>query len=347
MSQLSLGAVIIGALIAGCSEPSTTVAPPESPTPAPSPSLPAAAPEVLPFECSEVMDPAAFERITRTSLPESNEPGGAFFEMLTRQIGHGTCSWYRSDPYANVRIFAEIAGPGAVSAESGGCADTSGTSGWVDCSRTTVLNGYRVSTYLGGAFTMTIAEAEAAEHELFAPAFAALAAEPAPAAWTVPDGAWAPIVDCLAVDAQAEVSVATGVPAMTVADVTGEGEDGTVPRVESAAWGLTVCRWRADDPDTAAVPWVDVEFVAGGGWLWRDLIPSAAPGTIEPVEVAGADVAAFECTDDEACALLLGFGVNSVRISGTRDLSYQGLALTREQLAALADTLAPVIRTLV
>jgi hypothetical protein len=348
---------VLGVLLAGCAEPASQPQP-SATTPAASPTateqvLPAGAGAVLPFACDEILDPATWDRVAGGAMP--TEPAATVFgEAIGRTRGQDSCSWYRADPYTNVRVSVYLRDETGEDPIAGGWTGEFGVADsamrcdadpmGAGCHAQAVVGDYYLSTYFHGRAT-TVAAAKADTRNLFAPVIAALQQSPAPEVWSMPADAWPAIVDCAALDAAGDISGAAGVAGMTVSDVIGQSEDGTTPRDVFAAWGETRCEWAAPDPDAdPAIALAQFHVLAGGGWLWRDLVPNAGSGTLETVDIAGADDAALECPAPDDCHLVLRFGPNAAFVDGTQKLVYgPGVALTRDQLLALGEELSAAV----
>lgn len=356
-AAIVLASVAFAAVLGGCTGPVTEPTDTSSPstTPLPVDELPEGLPAVLPFACTEVFDPELWERAFASPIPSPPDSPGVWAEAASRARGSAWCGWYRGEPYAQVGYTVSLEGsaflrelPDTWNGQLGPamsdvqCAEQ--PMGYGGCSAVAVVGGYVLDAYIGGAAWPTLAEATIMVRDLLAPTVAALQAGVAPSAWTLPGGP--ATVDCAAVDQLADVPGVAGTPGMVVTDITGASEDSTTPREVTAGVGMTTCRWRAPDVE-AEVPivYADVDVLVGGGWLWRDLIPRAAPGVIDAAEIAGADEAAFECSSGERCSLLMRFGPDTVQISGSQEWTYGGVALRRDQLEALGTELAPAIRS--
>jgi hypothetical protein len=334
-------AIGISALIlAGCTAaPSEQPSPTTTPTPTVTEAVVAGPDAVIPVSCSELV-PAATIQANFGVVPPEYGPLSGYGLAANRQLGWDLCSWYSVSPDLSISITFQLRHDGAVVPETQ-C--YSATADYANCTMTGITDGWLVRGQLVTGSGTTPADAIAATTALFQPVFDRLAEETAPAAWTRPDGVGPSILDCTAVSASLDISV-MGLPdGATVTDVTGQGEDGSIPRDEAALGGETLCVWRGDDA-TSGITRLELAFLAGGAWAWDELIPG--PGmTVEPVTIAGTENGAFECADGSGCSLIVRLGPDLIRISGAQGPDWT--PISREQLLAAGDELAPAVLAVV
>jgi hypothetical protein len=344
----------IVALLVGCAAPTPEGTDSAGPTPEPSMSeaLPPAAPSVLPFDCADIGTTDAWNRLLGFSgLQPSDVVVSPFSEANLRQRGVGWCSWRSEEPYANVAVTVYL---GEGRADVPLVPEWTGALGVPDsavtclelanhCEAAAVVGGYSLHAYAAPSAATLDGRADALT-EFLAPAVSALQASPAPEAWQLTSDGWPAVGDCAAIAAASDVAAAAGASEMEIDDITGITEDRDLPRDLTASWGETSCRWRAPNSASAEVFLVDLVLLAGGAWLWRDLVPAASTGVIDEVAIHGADDAAFVCPTEEGCTLMLRFGPDVAHLDGSQDADvYGGLHLERDQLLALAATLAPAL----
>jgi hypothetical protein len=332
-------AIVVSALIlTGCAaDPGAQPGPTTTPTPTatiPEPVV-AAPDEVIPFTCDELV-PAATIAANFGFAPPEYGPLSGYGLAANRQLGWALCSWYSTSPDVSISITFDLRHDGTA------VSDTqcySATADYANCTMTGVVGGWLVRGQLVTGSGVTPADPIAAMTAVFQPVFDRLADEAAPAPWTRPDGAGPLILDCAAVSAPLD-RAALGLPdGATLADVTGMGEDGSIPRDEAAVGGETQCVWGDDDP-SSTVKNIELTFLAGGGWAFDELIPG--PGmTAEPTAIVGADDGAFECTPDGACSLIGRLGPDLFRITGAQGSDWA--PLSRDQLRIAGDEFAAAV----
>jgi hypothetical protein len=338
MRNRVLAVVVSAVLLTGCAaDPDAQSGPVTSPTPTVTAGEPVVVgPDaVIPFTCDELV-PAATIAANFGFAPPEFGPLSGYGLAANRQLGWALCSWYSTSPDVSISITFDLRHDGAT------VSDTqcySATADYANCTMTGIVDGWLVRGQLVTGSGVTPADPIAAMTAVFQPVFDRLADESAPAPWARPDGAGPLILECTAVSDPLD-RAALGLPdGATLADVTGLGEDGSIPRDEAAVGGETRCVWQDDDPNST-VKNIELTFLAGGAWAMDELIPG--PGmSAEPIAMGGADDGVFECTAEGACSLIVRLGPDLFRITGAQGPDWE--PLSRDQLRIAGAEFAPAV----
>jgi hypothetical protein len=336
-----LSFVACGLLLAGCTVPSAepTEGPTTTPTPTPTDSIPTGPAPVLPLSCADLIPDSTFDEMLGFAPPELT-PLSGYGLAANRQRGWELCAWFSSEPSASVSVSFDLRHDGATPTETE-C--FSATPTHANCAKTGVVGGWLVRGQLVTATGPALGDPLAATEALLGPVFARLADEQAPVPWVSTDGVGPSILDCAAVSAPLD-RAALGMPdGAVLVDVTGRGEDGSIPRQEAAVGGETKCVW-VSEATVAGVARIELAFLAGGAWAWGELIPG--PGmALEPATVDGADDATLECTTGGECSLLVRLGSDLARVTVQQGADW--LSANREQVLVTGREILPALSAVV
>ena len=342
-----LAVVVVGALavaVAGCSlvpsvEP--TPSPTQVETPEPTAIDPVAPDPVLPATCGELLPAASIDAQLGFAPSEPGNLSG-YGLAANRQAGWAWCSWISDSPSVSLSITFDLRHDGTTATATATATEPechSATADYANCAMTRVVGAWLIRGQLVTGPGVTPSDPVASLAALLQPVFDRLAAATAPVLWTRPDDAGPAILDCSAVSAELD-RAALGLPdGATLVDVTNLGEDGSIPREEAAVGGETVCKLTNDQAGSGPAG-IELSFLSGGGWAWDDLI--AGPGSAaEPVSIAGAEDAAFECSPAGGCLLVVRLGADLARIVGTQ--GPEGTPMTRDQIRGVGGELVPAL----
>ena len=305
----------------------------------------------VPLECAVALPESTIESVYGFAVPERETELDPFAVAQLRQSGTHSCAWASESPYALVYLTVQREGaarhvaldPDVIWDGSFGLPESRMSckaDGYVQCQAYALVGDYLVHMYAGLASAGS-ADPVAALHTLFDPALDTLASAPVPGRWERAEGDWPLVVDCAAIGSAVDLGAAGGLPGMPVRDVTGsdEGSLAPMPRDLAAIGGATSCWWtppHGEAPAGAAVDRIFVATLAGGAWLWEELLPSTT-AAVEELDIPGADDAALVC--GIRCAVYLRYGTNVASVAG----SLRGAPSGAEVLVPIAEAVAPVI----
>lgn len=287
--------------------PTPTVTP--TPTPRPTPTVaPVVAPvPALPMDCAALTARLDLDALTPDPAPQALE---LTTPLQASSAGAGVlrCMWTSNgEQYSGITInvspdaaagrtwlAGEIA-DGAVEASVGDVSVSSCTSDRRDCSASAVIGTWWVDLdfYEHGAVpgpddrALTIS----ALRTLASTISGALPAAP----WSPPVSSWADVADCSGLVTSVPLSEVFSSPSLSGPSVETfyEVESG----IDETQITALTCTWTSQSPEGDAVEYVPVYLAADGGWAVR------ARGNAEPISIAGADEAYYQCgyDDGEVC----------------------------------------------
>lgn len=338
--------------LSACTTPVREPVPEPSPAPTAEPAPVSTRPEPqIPVTCDESPLPSAVGDFFGRALVTDPVPLGTIWLAAMEQRGQLWCQWLAGDRSGSDTISAWISierdaarrialgDPGyALPGQPlplNRCLASPVDS--FQCSYGTVVGDYLISVSVSGAGTGDVEAMRAMMAAAMAPVERALLERPVPAAWTAaPDGL--PLVaDCVGRLGEVPVGDIMGDPGVTLRDVSGFGEDGTVPREAAAIGGETDCEW---SPTSTVGQTITVVLLSSGAWYWDALAPVDGSAR-EAIELPGAEHAAISCAD-ERCAVEATVGVDALRVTGGTPYSpYSG---TIDQLVEIATAVAAAVR---
>lgn len=272
-------AIVIVLSTSACAEPQAPAAEPTATaTSTPAPEEDAVGPErVLDGDCDQLAaaaDLSADAGVTLTAQGEKWVDELAYAAIP--QLGGMYCAWQGPTiEEANLtvvvlpsRSFTEVRGTGT---------ECDGSS---YCSFGAVESGFQFFGLLNvpGSDSPT---AQAASDAITARVAASLATAALPAPYA-PEGAWAPAIECAALDQGHVIATALGDPAIEGYAYGGDAEPNSGFYVAYNASGLTHCDWSPTPAESGAR--VSVDLMPGGAWRQADI---EAIGDAETVSVPG------------------------------------------------------------